>query len=186
MNVTRKDVISLIASIIKDNENKSRNEHYRLFHDKVLESENSEYVDAIISMIFSLHYNTTYSSVFPDPIIYDRDDKKLSKEQYEQYMYENEQDELKEKEAYKIHIINNLMDFILPTGKTLRYSTGMECIKAGGFLTVIGKTVGEKNVVGEKLNEIDLQELYKSNNNKRYSRNATEIRTDRSFTKVIT
>ena len=53
-----------------------------------------------------------------------------------------------------------LMDTIMPTGKTLAESTGAECTRAGGWLADVGKVVGPKGIVGRKLTEKELRELW--------------------------
>jgi hypothetical protein len=58
-------------------------------------------------------------------------------------------------------ITDNLMQFMMPSGKTLADSTGAECDKVGGWFKVIGKKVGRQGVVGQKLSEEDLQKLFK-------------------------
>lgn len=54
-----------------------------------------------------------------------------------------------------------LMTMQMPGGKTLAQSTGAECKKAGGWLTEVGKRVGDKGIVGEKLTEADLLKLFR-------------------------
>lgn len=49
-------------------------------------------------------------------------------------------------EAVKQRILAMSLDFVMPSGKTLRDSTGTECMKAGGWLAKIGKAVGSKRV----------------------------------------
>jgi hypothetical protein len=58
-------------------------------------------------------------------------------------------------------ITDNLMQFMMPTGKTLEQSTGAECNQVGGWFKVIGKKIGIRGIVGQKLTEGDLQKLFK-------------------------
>jgi hypothetical protein len=59
-------------------------------------------------------------------------------------------------------ITANLLQFMMPSGKTLAQSTGAECNKVGGWFKTIGQRVGRTGVVGDKLTENDLQKLFKS------------------------
>jgi hypothetical protein len=58
-------------------------------------------------------------------------------------------------------ITSNLLQFIMPSGKTLAQSTGAECNKIGGWFKTIGRKVGHQGIVGQKLTEGDLQKLFK-------------------------
>jgi hypothetical protein len=52
-----------------------------------------------------------------------------------------------------------LLDIKLPTtGKTVRDSTGQECIEAGGWFAAVGKRVGD-GIVGNVLSEAELQNI---------------------------
>lgn len=51
------------------------------------------------------------------------------------------------------------LDFILPTGKSLRDSTGSECRKAGGWLSKIAEKVGARQKVGDALSETQVRRL---------------------------
>jgi len=51
-----------------------------------------------------------------------------------------------------------LLDFMLPTGKTLGQSTGTECVKLGGWLTEIGERAG-KQIVASVFSEQQLRDL---------------------------
>lgn len=55
-----------------------------------------------------------------------------------------------------------LMTMTMPNGKMLAKSNGTECIKAGGWLTRVGKKVGPAGIVGDRLTEEDLQALFKA------------------------
>lgn len=69
-----------------------------------------------------------------------------------------------EREATKItkRIVENLLDFPMPGGKTLAQSTGAECTKAGGWLVKVGKRVGPRGIVGDMLSNAELKKLLKS------------------------
>ena len=54
-----------------------------------------------------------------------------------------------------------LMGLQMPNGKPLSECTGTECISAGGWFEKIGKRVGARGIVGEKLTEDDLQKMWK-------------------------
>lgn len=58
-------------------------------------------------------------------------------------------------------VMNKLMSLQLPSGKTLAESTGEECIRLGGWFGNIGRCIGAKDIVGEKLSEGDLEKLWK-------------------------
>ena len=57
--------------------------------------------------------------------------------------------------------MDRLMLMLMPSGKTLGESTGAECIQAGGWLVKVGKAVGARGIVGEKLSEKQLREMLK-------------------------
>ena len=52
-----------------------------------------------------------------------------------------------------------LMDLTLPNGKMLRYATGAECVKAGGFYLEVAKHVKSTQVVDKHLTEDDLKNI---------------------------
>jgi hypothetical protein len=54
-----------------------------------------------------------------------------------------------------------LMAIMMPNDKPLRHCTGAECIKFGGWLTQVGRRIGDKAVVGDKLTEADLQKMFR-------------------------
>jgi hypothetical protein len=58
-------------------------------------------------------------------------------------------------------ITDNLMQFVMPTGKTLGESTGTECNQVGGWFKKIGAKVGPRGIVSKKLTEADLQKMFK-------------------------
>jgi hypothetical protein len=63
-------------------------------------------------------------------------------------------------EAMKAHIAANLMEIILPTGLSLRESTGADCKRAGGWFLKIAKVVPPRKKVGDVLDEKGVQELF--------------------------
>jgi hypothetical protein len=71
--------------------------------------------------------------------------------------------EMVEQQATEItkKITNNLLQFIMPSGKTLAQSTGAECNKVGGWFKTIGQRIGRTGIVGDKLTENDLQKMFK-------------------------
>lgn len=58
-------------------------------------------------------------------------------------------------------VVTALMGLQMPNGKPLSECTGAECISAGGWFEKIGKRVGSRGIVGEKLTEDDLQKMWK-------------------------
>jgi hypothetical protein len=64
-------------------------------------------------------------------------------------------------------ITANLMQFVMPSGKTLAQSTGAECDKVGGWFKIVAKRVGPQGIVGKKLNELELQKLLKESQRKK-------------------
>lgn len=52
-----------------------------------------------------------------------------------------------------------LLDLEMPDGKPLRYATGAECKKAGGFYSEIAKHLKPSQVVDRHLTENDLQNI---------------------------
>jgi hypothetical protein len=73
----------------------------------------------------------------------------------EKQIIENQATEITKK------ITSNLMKFMMPTGKMLEQSTGLECDQVGGWFKLVGKKVGRQGIVGQKLTENDLQKLFK-------------------------
>ncbi len=53
-----------------------------------------------------------------------------------------------------------LMNLTLPTGKTLRESTGAECAKAGGFYLEVSRYLKPTEVVDKHLDEEELGNIY--------------------------
>lgn len=49
-----------------------------------------------------------------------------------------------------------LLDLVMPNGKSLRYATGAECEKAGGFYAEVAKSIKPTQVVDRHLTEGDL------------------------------
>lgn len=75
-----------------------------------------------------------------------------------------------EREAKRItkRIVENLLDFEMPNGKTLGQSSGAECEKAATYhgqrnkwLLAIAKKVGKRGIVGEVLSNADLKKMLK-------------------------
>jgi hypothetical protein len=62
-------------------------------------------------------------------------------------------------EAKKRIVAVILMDLVMPNGKRLMSCTGAECIKFGGWLTKVGEQVGPRRLVGDVLDEMELQKL---------------------------
>ena len=60
----------------------------------------------------------------------------------------------------KNEIIGNMLNFVMPTGKTLADTTGRECIRAGGIFVRIGKKVGPGKLVGKVLTNQQLMKLF--------------------------
>jgi hypothetical protein len=55
-----------------------------------------------------------------------------------------------------------LMRLQMPSGKLLGESTGAECVKTGGWLREVGKAVGPRGIVSEKLTEDDLARMLRA------------------------
>ena len=69
-----------------------------------------------------------------------------------------------------------LLDFELPSGILLRHARGSDCTKAGGWLTAVGEKVGPKGIVGKKMTERDLRQLFKTKTlRKRHQRNPSRL-----------
>ena len=54
-----------------------------------------------------------------------------------------------------------LLDMVLPSGKSLRDSTGKECKKAGGWLTKVAALLKPTQKVGDVLSESKVKELFR-------------------------
>lgn len=52
-----------------------------------------------------------------------------------------------------------LLDMELPNGKLLRFATGAECAKAGGFYSAVAVSIKPTQVVDKHLTETDLQNI---------------------------
>ncbi len=59
-----------------------------------------------------------------------------------------------------------LLDLMLPSGKTLRESTGAECKRAGGFFDLVASHLKPTQVVDKHLSESDLRNLWSRFHNK--------------------
>jgi len=53
-----------------------------------------------------------------------------------------------------------LLDLVLPCGKKLRDATGKECKQAGGWYIKVGDKVGDRGIVGAKLDEATVGKIY--------------------------
>lgn len=54
-----------------------------------------------------------------------------------------------------------MLDLLLPTGKTLRESTGKDCTKAGGWFSKLARKVRPNQIVGRVLSEAEVRKLFK-------------------------
>lgn len=153
MSSQRREMKILLSTVIKENPNKNRTQQMEIYVQKAREY--YEFVTEALYVQSSLDYTTCYNAIYASPS--DIKEPKGAKKERENAIIEE----------YAIHLSTHLMDMILSTtGKRLKDSTGADCMKESGFIAKIGELVGENNIVGKKMTEADLQEIYKRNKDK--------------------
>ena len=55
-----------------------------------------------------------------------------------------------------------LLDMILPTGRSLRESSGEDCERAGGWLSQVAKKIQPGQIVGDVMTEEQVRRLWKA------------------------
>jgi hypothetical protein len=78
----------------------------------------------------------------------------------------SKEETLKTKEAIAEAIVETarvlLLELPMANGKLLRFCSGKECAKFGGWFSKIAERVGPRAIVGDVLSEADIRKLYSS------------------------
>lgn len=152
--ITRTDLVSLISTIIKENDKRSRTSQAEIFRKMVTLRGNDRYLRAILDAFFCLEYNRAYKAVFPPTV------KEIALMAERRRMEDIEEE--REVEIVKGIMTGRLLDLVTVSGKRLRDCTGAECLKLGGFFAAIGDRVGLAGIVGDVMTERDLRGLAES------------------------
>lgn len=105
-----------------------------------------ELLDAVIEYWFTNNYNSLVASLDPiAPVRRNESVKRIA-------------DTIKSKIIEEAQIL--LLDTMMPNGKVLRYCTGQDCSKMGGWLGRIAKKVKPRQNVGSALSEDQVRELF--------------------------
>lgn len=124
---------------------------------ELLAEDRIEYLDAVIEYWFSNNYQSLVaprtsaprvSAPRPSPAV-----AKAARQKEVVTLKKNLERHIEEK------VEERLLDFIMPSGKTLRDSTGADCAKAGGWFTKIAGAVGARQRVGNVLSEEQVRKL---------------------------
>jgi uncharacterized protein YfaP (DUF2135 family) len=122
---------------------------------ELLSEDRIEYLDAVIEYWFSNNYHSLVaprvSATRPSPAV-----AKAAKQEKIAAIRQKVERHIEEK------VEARLLDFIMPSGKTLRDSTGADCAKAGGWLTKIAGKVNARQRVGNVLSEEQVRKLFKA------------------------
>jgi len=125
----------LLAKIVRENPHISDDDLFEIFYDKIKSFPSM--IETCIQYWFVNNLRSLRTRTFERKKI----DPKLAEEVEEQ-------------------IIINLLDVVLPNGKKLRDSTGLECKRAGSWYTRIGERIGDGNIVKDVLTNDDLRKIY--------------------------
>ena len=152
----------LLQQIIEDNPNAGKPKLLAMIRGELMKDGNVEFLDAVIEYWFTNMYASLTTEVdcggkTPDPVpappARRADPQERERAKVEQRA---------RVEAIKQKAIIVFMDMMLPTGKSLRESTGKECAKAGGMYAKIAERVKPNQKVGQALSEADLAAIWKS------------------------
>lgn len=150
----------LLARIIDANPHGSRSEWYSELRDTLLSEEGADYLNTVIEYWFSNNLNSIdRPKPAPRPAV-DRAEKAAKSEAMKKAavsVAEKHVELLVEEKVERI-----LLDLEMPTGKTLRDSTGAECAKAGGWFQKIASHVKPNQKVGKVLSEDQVRGLWKA------------------------
>lgn len=146
---------NLLKRLIEENPKADKKALLKLMRAELLSEDGIDYLYAVIEYWFS----NNYDSISKPP----------EKRRAERVVREKAVAKVAEVvRAKAIKVIEEkaqimLLDMVkLPTGKTLRESTGKECAKAGGWLSRIAEKVKPGQMVGAALSEDEVRALFKA------------------------
>lgn len=136
---------SLLKRMMEESPRASKEKILREFSDYVRSEAGVDYLDTIIEYWFSNNWHSLAEK--PESLLARIAERKTKTESL--------------KETIKKRAVQMvLLDLTMPNGKALRYCTGRDCAKAGGWFTRIAKKIGAAGVVGKVLSEADVKSLF--------------------------
>lgn len=146
----------LLAAIIAEAPQMAEAYHKAACREMLLREGYEDYLDDAITTAMGLRYKEARRIAFPP----NRNDiqEKVAKRAADVKAAQARVDGVKEtilKSAAKLL----LLDLVMPNGIKLRDCTGADCIGFGGWLTAIGKKVGDGRKVGDVLSEREIRSI---------------------------
>lgn len=144
----------LLRQIIEENRGADQPALLALTRERLLAEDAIDHLEAVIEYWFA----NNYRSLVERPSIAPRDVKKAKA--VRAAAVESVKAKVKDRIVEEAQAM--LLDIVtLPSGKTLRDSTGKDCAKAGGWLSKIAEKVGPKQRVGSALSEEEVRVVWK-------------------------
>jgi hypothetical protein len=138
----------VLKRLLEDHPNWNQERLLRAFTEQI--AENQKYLDAIIEYWFA---NNLHSLIERPATYTPRETSKASTEI---------KNNIEKAIQYKVGVL--LLEMVMPNGKLLRDCNGAECsklsAKVGGWLMRISKQIKPNDIVGDKLTEQQVRQLY--------------------------
>lgn len=145
----------ILMTAISENRTANKAQLLTIVRDALLSDDHIDSLYAVIEYWFSNNYHSIVSQKSEDA-----DDIKQRLSKVRSAEEEKIKTNIQAKIRDEVKII--LMEMIMPSGKTLRKSTGRECAMAGGWLNEVSKLIAPDEVVGDRLTEEEISEVLRS------------------------
>lgn len=143
----------LLRQIIEENRGADQPALLIMTRERLLASDAIEHLEAVIEYWFANNYRSLVSEK-PAPAV------KAKTKAVKAAAVAAVKTKVKERIVAEAQAM--LLDIVtLPSGKSLRDSTGKDCAKAGGWLSRIAEKVGANQRVGKALSEAEVRQVWK-------------------------
>jgi hypothetical protein len=160
--ISRRTVNELIAILLRDHPRKTKDQLTELFTSKMLDDPDyKDYTRFVLRNYFGMNLPAIVRARHP-----------ASREELAARHEARQQQEQDELARIKNVILNNLLESDTIIGKKLKYCTGADCAKLGGFYSKIATEIAANDVVGDNFSNEELRALYanyRSSNGRRRS-----------------
>lgn len=145
---------ALLERLWKQNRQCSKDELFEIFRHKILR--NNAMIDTIIGYWFDNNFRSLTTSETTT-------EERMESRKVKRDLVEEKTKTIRAAITEKIEeeSVRLLETILLPNNVCLGDSTGLECVKAGGWLKMVGKMVG-KNRVRDVLSNKEILRIYKS------------------------